>query len=107
MVKGDGFVLLKVQAFVKLGDGQEVFPSQELILDSGSSKDRKSKTLYEVNQTAAMHSQKIGNAIRTIDDWYPESQELGPISVEPFGSVTNRGKAYRQPKQKMDHYRLN
>jgi CRISPR-associated protein Csy3 len=105
-LKGDGFILLKVQAFVKLGDGQEIFPSQELILDSATSKNRKSKTLYHVNKTAAMHSQKIGNAIRTIDDWYPESEELGPISVEPFGSVTNRGKAYRQPKQKMDFYTL-
>ena len=53
-----------------------------------------------------MHSQKIGNALRTIDTWYPEVEELGPIAVEPYGSVTNRGKAYRQPKQKADFYTL-
>ena len=102
---GDGFAFLKVEAFVRLGEGQEVFPSQELILDS-SGKSKKSKTLYRVANVAAMHSQKIGNALRTVDDWYPESAEFGPISVEPFGSVTNRGKAYRQPKQKMDFYTL-
>ena len=100
---------LEVTAFARMSSGQEVFPSQELILDQGGSnqKGRKSKTLYEVNETAAMHSQKIGNALRTIDTWYPESKEnLGPIPVEPYGSVTSRGTAYRQPKQKQDFYNL-
>ena len=56
-----------------------------------------------------MHSQKIGNAIRTIDTWYPtpeEGESVGPISVEPYGAVTSRGKAYRQPTQKADFYSL-
>lgn len=101
---GDGFTLLTVDAFVRLGAGQEVFPSQELILDKG--KGDKSKVLYQVQDIAALHSQKIGNALRTIDTWYPEADEVGPIAVEPYGSVTNRGKAYRQPKEKMDFYNL-
>lgn len=95
--------LLKVEAFVRLGAGQEVFPSQELILDKNS---EKSKVLYQVNKIAAMHSQKIGNALRTIDTWYADNAEIGPIAVEPFGSVTNRGCAYRQPKDKIDFYTL-
>lgn len=106
-LKSEDYGFVEVQAFVKLGNGQEVFPSQELILDSRS---KKSKTLFTVggkeSNQAAMHSQKIGNALRTIDTWYPESEDNGPISVEPFGSVTSRGKAYRQPKQKMDFYTL-
>ncbi|MGH1359867.1 MAG: type I-F CRISPR-associated protein Csy3 [Burkholderiaceae bacterium] len=102
---GDEFVFLKVEAFSRLGQGQEVFPSQELVLDSGRDS-AKSKYLYQVNQVAAMHSQKIGNALRTIDTWYPQSNGLGPIAVEPYGSVTNRGTAYRQPKDKMDFYNL-
>ena len=101
---------LEVTAYARMSAGQEVFPSQELILDQGrgNQKGQKSKTLYEVNQTAAMHSQKIGNALRTIDTWYPEAEEknLGPIAVEPYGSVTSRGTAYRQPKQKQDFYSL-
>ena len=101
---------LVVTAYARMSAGQEVFPSQELILDqgSGNQKGRKSKTLYEVNQTAAMHSQKIGNALRTIDTWYPKAEEenLGPIAVEPYGSVTSRGTAYRQPGQKQDFYSL-
>ncbi|MBD9413484.1 type I-F CRISPR-associated protein Csy3 [Pseudomonas sp. PDM16] len=102
---GKGHLLLEIVAFVRIGDGQEVFPSQELILDRGD-KGGKSKTLYRVRDVAAIHSQKIGNALRTIDTWYPEAGELGPIAVEPYGSVTSQGKAYRQPKDKADFYSL-
>ena len=103
-LRGDSHVLLQVTAFVRIGKGQEVFPSQELILNRG--RGDKSKTLYAVNDVAAIHSQKIGNAIRSIDTWYPGTNELGPIAVEPYGSVTTQGKAYRQPKEKIDFYTL-
>lgn len=109
---GTAHVLLRVTAFVRQGAGQEVFPSQELILDQKAQKTddgtlvKKSKTLYDVDGVAAIHSQKIGNAIRTIDTWYEGANELGPIAVEPYGSVTTQGKAYRQPKQKLDFYTL-
>lgn len=105
---GRQHVLLQITAYVRMGAGQEVFPSQELILDR--SRGNKSKTLYFVKQgnenIAAIHSQKIGNAIRTIDDWYPEADSNGPIAIEPYGSVTTQGRAYRQPKQKSDFYTL-
>ena len=101
---GNRHVLLEVTAFVRIGGAQEVFPSQELILDKGSSK--KSKTLYRVNDIAGIHSQKLGNALRTIDTWYTGAGELGPIAVEPYGSVTTQGKAYRRPQQKEDFYSL-
>ena len=107
---GERHVLLQITAFVRMGAGQEVFPSQELILGKATSDDKKSKTLYQVGdlgqEVAAIHSQKIGNAIRTIDIWYEGADELGPIAVEPYGSVTTQGKAYRQPKQKQDFYTL-
>ena len=102
---GDAFAFLQVEAYARLGFGQEVFPSQELVLDGGRDS-KKSKYLYQVSDVAAMHSQKIGNALRTIDTWYPDAEELGPIAVEPYGSVTSRGTAYRQPKDKMDFYTL-
>lgn len=107
---GTSHVLLQITAFVRIGAGQEVFPSQELILDRG--RGDKSKTLYAVGEgdkaVAAIHSQKIGNALRTIDTWYPNEggEPLGPIAVEPYGSVTTQGKAYRQPKAKLDFYNL-
>ena len=101
---GQRHVLLSVIAYVRMGVGQEVFPSQELILDKGQSK--KSKTLYSVGGVAGIHSQKLGNAVRTIDTWYDDVEELGPIAVEPYGSVTTHGKACRQPKNKQDFYSL-
>lgn len=106
---GKDYALLEVVAYVRIGDGQEVYPSQELILDRGDSKKgQKSKTLYTVgdDNVAGMHSQKIGNALRTIDTWYEDGDGMGPIAVEPYGSVTSQGKAYRQPNQKIDFYNL-
>ncbi len=101
---GHAYALLTVYAFVKLGAGQAIYPSQELVMAAG--KEGKSKFLYQLNGVAAMHSQKIGNALRTIDTWHPETSDVGAIAVEPYGSVTNRGKAYRQPKDKLDFYNL-
>lgn len=100
-LNGETFVILYVQASAKMGYGQEVYPSQELVLDTGKSK---SKVLYEINGKAGMHSQKISNAIRTIDNWYPDAEF--PIAIEPYGAVTTMGTAFRQPKQKMDFYSL-
>ncbi|MBJ9819273.1 type I-F CRISPR-associated protein Csy3 [Citrobacter koseri] len=102
-LSGQEWVMLTVEAQVRLGAGQEVFPSQELVLDSNSSK---SRGLYQVSGVAGIHSQKIGNALRTVDTWHPKVEELGAIAVEPYGSVTSRGVACRQPKDKMDFYTL-
>ena len=82
------FVCLTIEAFVKLGKGQHVFPSQEMNMGE------KKKVLFKLDGCAAMHSVKIGNAIRTIDDWY-DNAEI-PIAVEPFGAVTQQGQAYRK-----------
>lgn len=106
-LNGDEFIILYVEAQAIIGYGQEVYPSQELILDTGS---KKSKVLYRVSDkkgsenNAGMHSQKVSNAIRTIDDWYPDAEF--PIAVEPYGAVTTLGTAFRQPKAKMDFYTL-
>ena len=100
------FLLLEITAFARVGKAQEVYPSEELVLDKG--KKEKSKILYHVEEQAAMHSQKIGNALRTIDTWYPQFSEVdtGPIAVDPYGAVTNLGVAYRNPKDKVDFYTL-
>ncbi|EFP04516.1 MULTISPECIES: type I-F CRISPR-associated protein Csy3 [Acinetobacter] len=97
--KEDHYLLLEVTAFAKVGEGQHVFPSQEMVMDPP--KGQKSKYLYEIKTKegfcAGIHSEKIGNAIRTIDNWYvDETNDLKPaIAIEPYGSVPNRGRAYR------------
>lgn len=98
------YALFEIEANVKMGVGQEVYPSEELIPNKEKDKTkegRKSKVLYQVGSIAAMHSQKINNAIRTIDTWYSEFPErnIGPIAIEPYGSVTNLGEAFRSEKK--------
>jgi CRISPR-associated protein Csy3 len=95
----DKAVLLTVEAYTKLGNGQRVWPSQEMILE----KTKKSRHLFSLNvdgkNVAAIHSEKIGNALRTIDNWYPKFDETKiPIAIEAYGSVTQRGVAYRSTK---------
>lgn len=103
----NAYLLLKVEAYALVGKAQEVYPSEELVLDKNDSKDKKSKILYDVNGVAAMHSQKVGNALRTIDTWYPEFDDHQmPIAVEPYGAVTNLGRAFRTPKEKNDFFTL-
>jgi CRISPR-associated protein Csy3 len=101
-LSGKEFIVLYVTGRAMVGYGQEVYPSQELILDTGKAK---SKVLYQINNIAGMHSQKIGNAIRTIDTWYDDAAQF-PIAIEPYGAVTTLGTAFRQPKQKQDFYTL-
>jgi CRISPR-associated protein Csy3 len=96
----NSFTLLEINAYVKIGSGQHVFPSQEMNMNE------KGKVLFQLENCAAMHNVKIGNAIRTIDDWYKvEGKDAEfPIAIEPFGAVTQRGQAYR--KSKNDLYTL-
>jgi CRISPR-associated protein Csy3 len=103
-LSNDSFTYLEIDAFVKIGRGQMVYPSQEMVLNIP--KGEKSKYLFQLNGVAAMHSQKLGNALRTIDTWYENNTtgEIEPIAVEPYGSVTTRGKAYRPSKN--DFYTL-
>jgi len=105
LASDDDFLMLDINCFVQVGKAQDIYPSEELVLDKG--KGTKGKILYSVNDIAAMHSQKIGNALRTIDTWYPEFENgssAGPIAIEPYGAVTNLGKAFRTPAAKQDFY---
>lgn len=98
-----GVLRLQVTATGVLGFGQEVYPSQEFV------EGKKDKTLASVKvagdlRQAAMHSQKIGNAIRTIDDWHVRAADYGKIAVEPYGVVAQRAEAVRLPNSKNDLY---
>lgn len=94
LASDDDFVLIKVDTFVKLGEMQQVYPSQEM--NAGA----KRKELFtKGNQAqAAVHDVKISNAIKTVDTWYSEDENISPIAIEPWGSVTQRGQAHRSDK---------
>ncbi|MDA3791754.1 MAG: type I-F CRISPR-associated protein Csy3 [Desulfobacula sp.] len=91
-----------------LGFGQPAFPSQQFI------ENKKGKFLAYAEcaegKQAKMHSQKIGNAIRTIDTWYPEHEEnpnpaKEPAPIEPYGVLQRESVATRLPgKGKSDLY---
>lgn len=104
-LKGEQFIMMQVEAHAHVGYGQEVYPSQELVLDTGKTK---SKELYIVNESTrqtGMHSQKVSNAIRTVDTWYSDDAVM-PIAIEPYGAVTTLGTAFRQSKANLDFYSL-
>lgn len=96
---------LYVDAVIDFGtrSSVEVYPSQNYC-DKGSSKEGIGRSLFKlpladsslVNSMgsgfkvvgrAAIRDQKISNAIRTIDDWYEDYENLGIIiPVEPLGA---------------------
>ena len=104
-------LVLKVVITGWLGNGQEVYPSQEFVQKS-SEKGAKSKTLARTtildnSNVAAMHSQKIGNAIRQIDTWYDGFDNLQkPLAIDPACVNKSEFKAYRLKNTKRDLYSL-
>lgn len=99
-------LMLMVDTDITIGNGQEVFPSQEL--EMKKERNSKSKVLYSApyrgTQTAAMHPQKIGAAIRAIDLWHPEYKRAGPLSIEPLGYSHQHQQSFRTPDTGTDLY---
>lgn len=87
-------LVLNVVAVYEIGGGSIVYPSQEMITDDRNSdpENKVSRILYKVshsglNNHAAIHEQKIGNALRCIDDMH-EDEMFGPQAIEPLGVVS-------------------
>jgi CRISPR-associated protein Csy3 len=97
-------LIVEANITLRVPGGVEVFPSQNFIeKDKGKTdnaessrslyKSRSVRTLTSQERSAgllghaAIRDQKIFNAIRTIDTWYPDFEETGyPIPVEPLGA---------------------
>jgi CRISPR-associated protein Csy3 len=95
-------VALRVRSY----KGAEVWPSQEFVENT-----QKMRNGREISRVLAarearpdgvlirhgyMHSQKIGNAIRTVDEWHGNAA-FGAIPVEAFGWVQSELAALRAP----------
>ena len=104
----DEVLILEISCFVNLGRNQDVYPSVEMIQNKGALNDTEnSRSLYQVDGTVALHSQKIGNALRTIDTWYPAFEKSQkPIAIEPFGTVATVKEAFRNKENENDFYTL-
>lgn len=115
---GDNPLFLEVEISGRLPHGAPVYPSQEFIENPT---DKRSKVLSSMPRIwegssirhATLHSQKIGNAIRTIDGWHAQVDELGVTAIEPYGFSQERLKTLRMPgrdaingEQAVDFYKL-
>ncbi len=94
---------LEISGSGTLGKGQEVYPSQEFTENKKAGKVLASVPNGEKRQ-AIMHSQKIGNAIRTIDIWYQGATPDKPLAIEPYGVIQQKALALRLPTSEMDLY---
>ncbi|MEG0344293.1 MAG: type I-F CRISPR-associated protein Csy3 [Acinetobacter sp.] len=111
-MRGDVNTSLHVEAIIDFGmGGVEVFPSQNYLEDKPKGF---SRSLYQINPVkperqskdnqslgqAAIRDQKVGNALRTIDTWYPRfiENDSKPIPVEPNGASLDAQDFFRVDK---------
>lgn len=106
------FVTVDVSGYLPMG--AEVYPSQEFIPDAKKAKED-GKVLSSILvrhegrtiRQATVHAQKIGNAIRVIDEWHGQTSEYGATPVEAFGYIQSRNNALRLPSgSSVDFYAL-
>ncbi|MRD72080.1 type I-F CRISPR-associated protein Csy3 [Rhodocyclus tenuis] len=116
-LRGDDDAGLDIEARLDFGvrGALEVFPSQNYVEDKprgfarplyclGSPERAGSRNGIEFESTrtmghAALRDQKIGNALRTIDTWYPKYAEHGrPLPVEPNGASLEAQEFFRDRK---------
>jgi CRISPR-associated protein Csy3 len=101
----EAYFILNVAIAIELGYDSEVFPSQPFLSDK--SEVRKSSNYgrilctreFEGKDQVILTGQKIGNALRTIDDWYgADDQEVEPIAVELYGARVRTRELVRDEK---------
>lgn len=114
-ITGESTSRLTVEARLDFGisGALEVFPSQNYVerkpkgfarplyyVRSGESRKRSSKSNeldIRVMGQAALRDQKVSNALRTFDTWYPTFTEHGqPIAVEPNGANLGAQRFFRE-----------
>lgn len=106
-LRGDtGILAVDVSIRVRLYHGAEVWPSQEFVEETQRKRNgreisrvlasRMARVDGVVVRQGVMHSQKLGNAIRTIDEWHGDAA-FGAIPVEAFGWIQSELAALRSP----------
>lgn len=84
-----------VRVAVEMGEQQEVFPSQEFPSEVVKERGRILARSIRTDDTiqAGIHARKIGNALRTIDNWYKGATR--PLAIEPFAPDLASATAHR------------
>lgn len=105
---------MHVRWISEMGAGQEVFPSQEYLREETKALSNLSRVyaILPIRREgrkdilqASIHSQKIGAAIRHVDDWHGY-EDHGVIAANPYGGVQNTGEILRDAKNKKSLYDL-
>lgn len=76
-------VKVDITVSITLGYGAEVYPSQEFV-EGKAGKLLATHKNIDGKDVPVLHSQKVGNAIRTIDDWYADDASR-MVAVSPYG----------------------
>jgi CRISPR-associated protein Csy3 len=108
---GASYSAIRIEARVDFGvrGSIEVFPSQNYLEKKTTGFARslyclghaevEDPTAIRIMGRAAMRDQKVANALRTIDTWYPQYAVLGkPIPVEPNGASLDAAEFFREKK---------
>lgn len=93
---GNEAVKFDIVASVNIGEGQEIYPSQSFVTDKQAGQGRLLQTTHNdgVNQLI-FTPQKISNALRWIDVWYDDKENLNPLPVEAYGIERSAYYAHR------------
>jgi CRISPR-associated protein Csy3 len=111
-------LVLDVLMHGRIGSGMQVFPSQEFVRGDEAEKLKRANGNHDVGKVlastvtsyrgqpvrqAVMHTQKIGNAIRWIDEWHGDDAH-GAVPVDPYAALTLETTTLRKRDGKNNFY---
>jgi CRISPR-associated protein Csy3 len=111
-------LVLDVLMHGKIGSGMQVFPSQEFVRGDEAEKLKRANGNHDVGKVlastitshggqqvrqAVMHTQKIGNAIRWVDEWHGDDDH-GAVPVDPYAALTLEATTLRKKDGKNNFY---
>lgn len=102
------YFYMDVKAKMRVGWGDEVYPSQEFLdsrEDGIPTKQLATVELLSGKETVAFHGQKVGAALQSIDDWWHEEADK-PLRVNEYGADREYVIARRHVAYGNDFYQL-
>lgn len=108
LVEPTGYFYMDVKARLKVGWGDEIYPSQEFLDKKEEGHPTKQLATVELSnsqETVAFHAQKVGAALQMIDDWWHEEADK-PLRVNEYGADKEYVIARRHTKYGNDFYQL-
>jgi CRISPR-associated protein Csy3 len=96
--------VLRTRFDARVAPHSEVFPSQEFVNEEARRDVGRILSAVRVEHAggmvrqATLHSQKIGAALRFIDEWHGNA-DFGAVSVNPYAGVTELSVALRGPNK--------